>query len=215
MSLLFNIRGWNTNRIGSPFHHRGLEYKSGKSRDTWSSRQVWHWSAKWSRANHKRVSSKEHTAAAAAKSLQLCLTLCDPIDGSSPGSPVPGILQARTLEWVVISFSHVIANTLFQQWRDGSTHGHHQMVNTKIRLIIFFAAKDGSSIQLAKTRPGADCDSDNQLLIVKFRLKLKKLGKNTSPFKYDLNKIPHDYTVEVTNRFKGRESMWSSMNRGV
>ena len=64
-----------------------------------------------------------------------------------------------------------------------------------------------SSIQSAKTRPGADCDSDNQLLIVKFRLKLKKLGKNTSPFKYDLNKIPHDYTVEVTNRFKGRESM--------
>ena len=117
MSLLFNIRGWNTNRIGSPFHHRGLEYKSGKSTDTWSSRQVWHWSAKWSRANHKRVSSKEHTAAAAAKSLQSCLTLCDPIDGSSPGSPIPGILQARTLEWVVISFSHVIANTLFQQWR--------------------------------------------------------------------------------------------------
>ena len=69
--------------------------------------------------------------------------------------------------------THVIANTLFQQRRDGSTHGHHQMVNTKIRLIIFFAAKDGSSIQLAKTRPGADCDSDNQLLIVKFRLKLK------------------------------------------
>ena len=45
-------------------------------------------------------------AAAAAKSLQLCLTLCDPIDGSPPGSPVPGILQARTLEWVAISFSN-------------------------------------------------------------------------------------------------------------
>ena len=48
----------------------------------------------------------EHLAAAAAKSLQSCLTLCDPIDGSPPGSPVPGILQARTLEWVAISFSN-------------------------------------------------------------------------------------------------------------
>ena len=81
------------------------------------------------------------------------------------------------------------------------------MVNTKIRLIIFFAAKDGSYIQLAKIRPGADCDSDNQLLIVKFWLKLKKVGENARPFKYDLNKIPHDYTVKVINRFKGRESM--------
>ena len=81
------------------------------------------------------------------------------------------------------------------------------MVNTKIRLIIFFAAKDGSYIQLAKIRPGADCDSYNQLLTVKFRLKLKKVGKNARPFKYDLNKIPHDYTVKVIRRFKGRESM--------
>ena len=50
--------------------------------------------------------TKEEAAAAAAKSLQLCLTLCDPIDDSPPGSPVPGILQARTLEWVAISFSN-------------------------------------------------------------------------------------------------------------
>ena len=49
--------------------------------------------------------SGDSAAAAAAKSLQLCPTLCDPIDGSPPGSPVPGILQARTLEWVAISFS--------------------------------------------------------------------------------------------------------------
>ena len=49
---------------------------------------------------------------------------------------------------------------------------------------------------------GADCGSDNQLLIAKFRLKLKKLGKTTRPFKYDLNQIPYDYTVEATNRFK-------------
>ena len=60
-----------------------------------------------------------------------------------------------------------------------------------------------SSIQSTKTRPGADCDSDHEHLIAKFRLKLKKVGKTTRPFKYDLNQIPYDYTVEVRNRFKG------------
>ena len=60
-----------------------------------------------------------------------------------------------------------------------------------------------SSIQSAKTRPGADCGSDHELLIAKFRLKLKKVGITTRPFRYDLNQIPYDYTVEVRNRFKG------------
>ena len=60
-----------------------------------------------------------------------------------------------------------------------------------------------SSIPSAKTRLGADCDSDHQLLIAKFRLKLKKVGKTTRPFRYDLNQIPYDYTVEGTNRFEG------------
>ena len=60
-----------------------------------------------------------------------------------------------------------------------------------------------SSIQSAKTRPGADCGSDHQIVIAKFRLKLKKVGKTTRPFRYDLNQIPYDYTVEVANRFKG------------
>ena len=60
-----------------------------------------------------------------------------------------------------------------------------------------------SSIQSAKTKPGADCGSDHELLIAKFRLKLKKVGKTTRPFRYDLNQIPHDYTVEVRYRFKG------------
>ena len=59
------------------------------------------------------------------------------------------------------------------------------------------------SIQSAKTRPGADCTSDHELLIAKFRLKLKKVGKIAKPFRYDLNQIPYDYTVEVRNRFKG------------
>ena len=58
-------------------------------------------------------------------------------------------------------------------------------------------------IQSAKTRPGADCGSDHELLIAKFRLKLKKVGKTTRPFMYDLNQIPYDYTVKVRNRFKG------------
>ena len=58
-------------------------------------------------------------------------------------------------------------------------------------------------MQSAKTRWGADCGSDHELLIVKFRLKLKKVGKTARPLRYDLNQIPYDYTVEVRNRFKG------------
>ena len=58
-------------------------------------------------------------------------------------------------------------------------------------------------IQSAKTRPGTDCGSDHELLIAKFRLKLKKVRKTTRAFRYDLNQIPYDYTVDVTNRFKG------------
>ena len=77
------------------------------------------------------------------------------------------------------------------------------MVNTEIRLIIFFATKDGDTLQSAKTRPGADCGSDHELLIAKFRLKLKKVGKTTRPFRYELNQIPYSYTVEMRNRFKG------------
>ena len=77
------------------------------------------------------------------------------------------------------------------------------MVNTKIRLIIFFAAKDGEALHSQKTRLGADCDSDHELLIAIFRLKLKKVGKTTRPFRYDLNQIPLYYMVEMTNRFKG------------
>ena len=92
----------------------------------------------------------------------------------------------------------------FNNTRDDSTHGHHQMVNTKIRLIIFFAADDGEALySQQKTKLGVDCSSDHKLLIAKFRLKLKKVGKTTGSFRYDLNKIPYDYTVEVTNRFKG------------
>ena len=77
------------------------------------------------------------------------------------------------------------------------------MVNAEIRLIIFFAAKDEKLCTVSKKRPGADCGSDYELLIAKLRLKLKKVGKTTRLFRYDLNQIPYDYTVEVRNRFKG------------
>ena len=77
------------------------------------------------------------------------------------------------------------------------------MVNTKIRLILLFAPKVEKLYTVSKTRLGADCGSDHELLITKFRLKLKKVGKTTRQFMYDLNQIPYNYTVEVTNRFKG------------
>ena len=142
-----------------PFHYRGLECKSMKSRNTWGNRQIWPWSAEWSRAKANRVLPRG------------CL---------------------------------VIANTLFQQHK---------------RRLYTWTSPDGlywnqidyipgsqrwrSSIQSAKTRPGAGCGADHELLIAKFRLKLKKVGKTTRPFRYDLNHIPYDYTLEVRNRFKG------------
>ena len=98
----------------------------------------------------------------------------------------------------------VIANTHFQQHKRRlytwtSPDGQHQ---NQIDYILC-SQRRRSSIQSAKTRPGADCGSDHELLIAKFRLKLKKVGKTTRLFRYDLNQIPYDYTVEVTNRFKG------------
>ena len=67
---------------------------------------------------------------------------------------------------------------------------------------------------VSKTRPGADCGSDHELLITKFRLKLKKAGKTARPFTYDLNQIPYDYTVEVTNTFKGLDLIECLVNYG-
>ena len=98
----------------------------------------------------------------------------------------------------------VIANTLFQQhkrrlYTSTSPDGQHR---NQIDYILC-SQRWRSSIQSPKTRPGADCGSDHELLIAKFRLKLKKVGKTTRPFRYDLYQIPYDYTVEVRNRFKG------------
>ena len=78
------------------------------------------------------------------------------------------------------------------------------MVNTEIRLIIFFAAKDGVALYSQQKQDWELTSGSNQeLLSAKFRLKLKKVGKTTRPFRYDLNQLPYDYTVEVRNRFKG------------
>ena len=68
---------------------------------------------------------------------------------------------------------------------------------------MFFSTKEGKVRYSQQTRSGTDCASDLELLITKFRLKWKKVGKTTGPFRYDLNQIPYDHTVKVTNRFKG------------
>ena len=102
--------------------------------------------------------------------------------------------------------------------REHTGHSKHPLPTTQERLYIW-TSPDGqhrnqidyilcsqrwrSSIQSAKTRLGADCGSDHELLITKFRLKLKKVGKTARPLRYDLNQIPYDYTVKVRNRFKG------------
>ena len=116
--------------------------------------------------------------------------------------------------------------------RERTGHSKHPLPTTQEKILhidnsqyqnqidyILCTQKWTSSIQSAKTRPGADCGSDHELLIAKFRLKLKKVGKTTRPFRYDLNQIPYDYTVEVTNRFKGLdlrhrvpEELWTGVH---
>ena len=140
-----------------PFHDRGLECKSRKSRNTWSNGQIWPWNTEWSRAKANRVFPGEHT-------------------GHSK-HPLPTTLE-KALHMDITRWSTPKSYWILsgQRWK-------------------------------AKTRLGTDCGSDHELLITKFRLKLKKGGKTTRPFKYDLNQIPYDYTVEVWNRFKGLDPM--------
>jgi len=109
----------------------------------------------------------------------------------------------------------IIGNTLFQQHKRRfytwtSPDGQHQNQTDYIPC----SQRWRSSIQSAKTRLGADWGSDHELLIAKFRLKLKKVEKTTRSFRYNLNQIPYDYTVEVRNRFKGLDlidSAWRTM----
>ena len=109
----------------------------------------------------------------------------------------------------------VIANTLFQQHKrrlytwtspDGQ---HRNQIDS-----ILCSQRWRSSLQSAKTRPGADCGSYHELLIANFRLKLKKVRKTTRPLRYNLNQIPYVYTVEVRNRFKGLDLIECLMNYG-
>ena len=114
----------------------------------------------------------------------------------------------------------VIANTLFQKHKRRlytwtSPDGQYQNQTD----YILCSKRRRSSIQSAKTKPGADCGSNHELLIAKFRFKLKKVGKTTRPFRYDLNQIPYDYTVELRNRFKGldltdsvTEELWTEVH---
>ena len=88
------------------------------------------------------------------------------------------------------------------------------MVNTEIRLIIFFAAKDGEALYSQQKQDCKLTGPDHELLIAKFRLKLKKVGKTTRAFMYDLNQIPCDHTVEVRYRFKGLDLIECLMNYG-
>ena len=116
--------------------------------------------------------------------------------------------------------SLVIANTLFQQHKRRlytwtSPDGQHQNQTD----YILCSQSWRSSIQSAKIRLGGDCGSDHELLIAKFRLKLKKVEKTTRPFRYDLTQTPYDYTVEVRNRFKGLdlidrvpEELWNEVH---
>ena len=109
----------------------------------------------------------------------------------------------------------VIANTFFQQhkrrlytWTSSDGQYWNQID------YILFGRIWRRSIQLAKTRSGADCGSDNELLIAKFRLKLKKVGKPTRIYRYDLHQISYDYTMEVINRFKGLDLIECMKNDG-
>ena len=128
---------------GCPFHYRGLECKSRKSRNTWSNRQIWPWNTEWSRAKANRVLPRECT-------------------GHSK-HPLPAH-KRRLYTWT-------------------SPDGWHR---NQIDYILC-SQRWRSSIKSAKTRPEADCGSDHELLIAKFRLKLKKVEKTTIPFRYDLN----------------------------
>ena len=151
-----------------PFHYKGPECKSRKSRNT-------------------RVTDKFGLGVR-----------------NEAGQRLTEFCQENTL---------VIASNLSQQHKRrlytwASPDGQYQ---NQIDYIIC-SHRWRNSIQSAKTRLGADCDSDNELLIAKFRLKLKKVEKTTRPFRYDLNQIHYDYTVEVRNRFKGLDLIECLMN---
>ena len=147
-----------------------LEWKSRKSRNTWSNRQIWPWSTEWSRAKANRILPRQRTGHSKHLFQQHKRRL---YTWTSPDDQ-----YKNQINYILCS----------QIWR--------------------------SCIQSAKTRWEADYGSDHELLIAKFRLKLKKVGQTTRPFRYDLNQIPYDYSVEVRNRFKGLDLIECLMNYG-
>ena len=124
-------------------------------------------------------------------------------------------IQSQRLREFCQENTLVIANTLFQQQRRRlftwtSPDGQYQNQTD----YILCTQRWKSSIPSAKTRPGDDCGSDHEHLFAKSRLKLKKVGKTTRPYRYDLNQIPYEYTVEVTNRFKDLDLIECLKNYG-
>ena len=138
-----------------PFHYRALECKSRQSRNSWSNRQIWPWSIKWSRAKANRILPREHT-------------------GHSK-HPIPTIPE-KTLHMDIRRWSILKADWLYS-------------LQPKMEKLY--------TVSKNKTRSWLWLE----LLTVKFRLKLKKVGKTTRPFRYDLNQTSYSYTVEVRNRF--------------
>ena len=158
---------------------------------------------------------------------QVCLTLCNPMAHSLPGSAVHGIFQARVLEWGAIAFSRRTSwprdwtqvsctvgrcftseppgksNTVFQQHRRRlSTWMSPDCLCWNQIDYILCCQRWRSSYSQQKQAWELTCGSDHELLIAKFRLKLKKVGKTARPLGYGLNQTRYDYTVEVRNRLK-------------
>ena len=154
-----------------PFHYRGLECRSRKSRNTWSNRQIWPPSMEWSRRKANRAFPTEHT-------------------GHSE-HPLP-TTQKKTLHMDITRWPTLKSDWLYSLQKNIGEALYSQK----------------------KTIPGANCGSDHELLIVTFRLKLRKVGKTTRTLKYDLNPIPFNYIVEVTNRFKGLDLIECLKNYG-
>ena len=153
-----------------PFHYRELEYKSRKLRNTWSNRQIWPWSIEWSRAKANRVLPRECT-------------------GNSK-HPLP-TEQEKTLHMDITRSEHPTEQekTLHMditRWSIPKSDRFYSLHQNQIDFILC-SQRWRSSIQSAKTRLGADYVSDHEHIIAKFRLKLKKIGKTTRPFRYDLN----------------------------
>ena len=125
--------------------------------------------------------------------------------GKNPGVDCHSLLLKVNVFMIVMSYhllhywdfyKRILANNLFQQHKRRlytwtSPDGQHRNQTD----YILCSQRRRSSIQSEKTRPGANCGSDHELLIVKFRLKLQNVGKTIRPFRYDLNQIPYDYTL--------------------